>query len=395
MMTPSKPHAESTGLHVTLTRDALGKLVAECLPFVERKTPIPILANFLLKAEVSTLTLQATDLDSSISRELDCQVKHEGQVTVPARKLSDTLKKLGDLPDTMVTLQADAETTLSGAPWITLTCGEFKVKLPGMKAANWPVIQKLPELVATSIPAEVLAGLITRTRYAMAETESRYTLNGALLIADTSRVTMVATDGHRLAKVTHPTTFAGPGVKVLIRRQAIDLLYPLLGKRPDGREITVRTLDRSVYFTGRDWTMVTRALEGQFPNYDTVLPKSGVHTNVLTVADSKSLAAAVTRVAQFADERSRAMGWQVGPADELRLTASSSETGEASQTVKCMYAGRPITIRFKSDYVLDFLKTVNGGGAVVRLRDEMSCGEFIPLDGGEYTVHTVIMPLRM
>lgn len=396
-MTPKKT-SEVPLLHVELDRAVLLKQLTKCARFVERKTTIPILSNFLLTAELDRMRITATDLETSITTGCSAKVKGEGSITVNARKLLDVLKKLATVPD-----MPDAVTIreLTGH-WVTVSCGTFTVKLPGMASANYPVLSKIPGKKTTWIPSRCLGKMLEATRACISEEETRYTLNGGLLLVQGGVVRMLTTDGHRLSSIEADI----PGVKdirVLIAKNTIDLLRPFLSGKGVGADATIGielgTGDNAafVYFQlgelGED-LITARVMVGQFPNYEAVLPAPGANNKVITL-DSNQLSKALGLVATFADERSHAVRFELIPGQGLKLSASSTEDGEASQMVPGEYQGLPIAIGFNAVYVLDWLRTVNGGGAKLKLRDEQSAGLWEPVEMEGYRFRTVVMPMRI
>ena len=189
---------------------------------VERKTTIPILSNYLFEAAGDKLSLTATDLDLSLRTACNAKVKKEGSCTIPARKLHDYVKLLPD---------ADITIKLLENHWISIRCGRSNTKMVGMARSNFPALPVFPTAGVIKIPAQVLRGMIAKTGFAIASEESRYTLNGALMVLKPESITMVATDGHRLAHIERGgEKFEGVSgeLKTLIPKKAMDELRSLL-----------------------------------------------------------------------------------------------------------------------------------------------------------------------
>src|SRR6201997_661447 len=189
---------------------------------VERKTTIPILSNFLFEAGNDRLTITATDLDLSLRTSCGARVKREGACTIPARKLYDYVKLLPD---------GDISIKLLENHWVQIRSGRSNTKMVGMARANYPQVPEFPAVAVTAIPAETLRTLIARTIFAISNEESRYTLNGALMVLKAESIAMVATDGHRLSFVEKPGE-AMEGIsgekRVLVPRKALQELQQLL-----------------------------------------------------------------------------------------------------------------------------------------------------------------------
>src|SRR5512146_2325501 len=217
------PAAQGAAMEITVSRQDLVRELTATQSVVERKTTIPILSNFLLEAEEDRLSLTATDLDQAIRTSTSVKVKKPGACTIPAHKLYDYIKLLPD---------GDVSIKLLENHWVQIRSGRSNTKIVGMARANYPQVPEFPAIPATSIPIGALKALISRTIFAISNEESRYTLNGALLILKAESLAMVATDGHRLSFVEKPNENleGSSGEKrVLIPRKALQELQQLLG----------------------------------------------------------------------------------------------------------------------------------------------------------------------
>jgi DNA polymerase-3 subunit beta len=354
---------------------------------VERKTTIPILSNFLLEAEGDQLAITATDLDQAIRTSAPVKVKKAGACTIPAHKLYDYIKLLPD---------GDVSIKLLENHWVQIRSGRSNTKIVGMARANYPQVPEFPSVAATSIPREAFRTLIARTIFAISNEESRYTLNGALLILKAESLAMVATDGHRLAFVekTGETLEGISGEKrVLIPRKALDELRQLLASSTDDDKIEFADDEHTLFFRVGHRTLSTRKLSGQFPNFEAVMPRDNTK---FAVVRSSELSAAIQRVAQFADERSGAIRLRL-EGNELKISANSTESGESEDTIDTPYAGDPIMVGFNSVYILDFLKALGNEGEVrLEFKDSQSAGQMRPEDpDAEYKYRYVLMPMRI
>src|ERR1700733_14064873 len=182
--------AGTTTMEISVSKFELLRELTATQGVVERKTTIPILSNYLFEAAGDKLSLTATDLDLSLRTSCVAKVKKEGACTIPARKLHDYVKLLPD---------ADITIKLLENHWVSIRCGRSNSKMGGTAKSNFPSPPAFPTAGAMTIPAQVLRGLIARTGFAISNEESRYTLNGALMLLKPESITMVATDGHRLA----------------------------------------------------------------------------------------------------------------------------------------------------------------------------------------------------
>ena len=352
---------------------------------VERKTTIPILSNFLFEAAGDKLTITATDLDLSLRTSCSAKTKKEGSCTIPARKLYDYVKLLGD---------GEISIKLLENHWVQIRSGRSNTKMVGMARANFPALPLFPQGTAYKLPAKVISTLIGKTVFAISNEESRYTLNGALLVLKPESMTMVATDGHRLAHIENSgTKFAGVSgeLKILVPKKALLEINSLISQAGDIEFIEFAKDESTLFFKIGDRLLTSRQLTGQFPNYEAVLPKDN---NKAIVVGCDEISAAIQRVAQFADERSGAIRFRVDK-NELKVSATSTETGESEDSLETTYAGEAMTIGFNSAYLLDFMK--NAGTAEIRFefKDPQSAGQLRPEGDGDYKYRYIVMPMRI
>jgi DNA polymerase III subunit beta len=374
----------TTTMEITVSKFELLRELTATQGVVERKTTIPILSNYLFEAAGDKLTLTATDLDLSLRTSCTAKVKKEGSCTIPARKLHDYVKLLPD---------ADITIKLLENHWVSIRCGRSNTKMVGMARSNFPTLPIFPTAGVVKIPAQVLRGMIAKTGFAIANEESRYTLNGALMVLKPESITMVATDGHRLAHIERngeKFEDVSGEMKTLIPKKAMDELKSLV----DSTEVEVIEFakdESTLYFRIGPRLLTSRQLTGQFPNYEAVLPKDN---NRLVTVNGDDLSAAVQRVAQFADERSRAVRLRLEKG-ELKISASSTEMGESEDSIETNYNGDSLSIGFNAQYLLDFLKAVGTGDVRLELKDPQSAGQLRPGEGDEYKYRYIVMPMRI
>jgi DNA polymerase-3 subunit beta len=381
-----KQAAQGAAMEITVSRQDLVKELTATQSVVERKTTIPILSNFLIEAEGDRLNITATDLDQAIRTSTEVKVKKPGACTIPARKLYDYIKLLPE---------GDISIKLLENHWVQIRSGRSNTKMVGMARANYPQVPEFPAIAATSISTVALRTLIARTIFAISNEESRYTLNGALLVIKAESLAMVATDGHRLSYVEKPNEILD-GIsgekRVLIPRKALQELQQLLSAT-EAEKVDYADDERTLFFRVGHRTLSTRKLSGQFPNFEAVMPRDNTK---FAVVKSSELSAAIQRVAQFADERSGAIRLRL-EGNELKISSSSTESGESEDTIDTPYSGDPIIVGFNSGYILEFLKALNNEGEVrLEFKDSQSAGQMRPEDpDAEYKYRYVLMPMRI
>ncbi|HWB83428.1 MAG TPA: DNA polymerase III subunit beta [Bryobacteraceae bacterium] len=352
---------------------------------VEKKTTIPILSNVLLEASGDRLTLTATDLELGIRCSCPAKVKKEGAGTVPARKLLDYVRLLPE---------GDVSIKILENHWAALTCGRSRTKIAGMSRESFPELPQMPEPLA-EIPVKTLASMIARTSFAISMEESRFTLSGALLLMRPEGLVMVATDGHRLAFVQASEAESGrvdQQFRALVPKKAMNELVKLSDEGGDGAKIVFAGDENHLFFHVGQRLLITRKLTGNFPDYDRVLPKDHSHTAKLKKDEIRS---AIERVAQFADERSRAIRVQFTNG-EVRIFSSSVEMGESEESVPSEYQGPDLEIGFNAQYLLDFLRAIPQETVSFELKDQKSAGEMKPAGEGVADLYRyVVMPMRI
>ena len=350
---------------------------------VERKTTIPILGNILCEASGNQITLTATDLELSIRTSCDAKVKKEGAGTIPAKKLLELVRLLPE---------GEIRFKLLENHWVQILADRKTYKMVGMAKDNFPAIPAFPHPIA-KIPANILSSLIARTAFAISNEESRYTLNGALLLLKPEMVTMVATDGHRLAVAEIDHKFEGltREVRPLVPKKALTEVQRLATEAGEDAEIEFALDESHLFFRAGERLLISRMLTGQFPNYEAVLPRDN---NRKVVIERGELNDAVKRVAQLADTRSHAVKLSVST-EGIEISASSPEYGEAKETIEKEYKGEPIAIGFNAQYMIDFLAAAPEGPISLELKDEQSAGQMRPLADEAYRYRYVIMPMRI
>ncbi len=391
-MTPDLTNASApTGnLEITVSRAELLRELTAAQSVVERKTTIPILSNFLFEAgaegDQGKLTITATDLDQSLKTSCAAKVKKPGACTLPARKLFDYIKLLPE---------GDISIKLMDNHWVQIRAGRSNTRMVGMARANFPQVPEFPNAGVFKVNAASLRNMIAKTIFAISNEESRYTLNGALLVLKAESMAMVATDGHRLAHI-EKTGESLDGIsgekKTLIPRKALAELNGLLGAT-DAETIDFADDDQTLFFRIGGRVLTSRKLTGQFPNYEAVLPRDNTKFVIVRAED---LQASILRVAQFADERSGAIKIRLEQ-NELKLSSQSTDSGESEDVIETPYNYDPLVVGFNSSYLLDFLRATGASGEVrLEFKDAQSAGQMRPEDGNEDVRYRyILMPMRI
>jgi DNA polymerase III subunit beta len=383
MTAPGTAREEHQEMEFSVTKSALLNELTTTQGVVERKTTIPILSNLLVEAKGSQLTITATDLELSIRTSCEAKIKKEGAGTIPAKKLLELVRLLPD---------GEIKVKLLENHWVEIVSDRKKYKLVGMAKENFPALPVMPHTLV-KIPAPIIENLIRKTKFAISMEESRYTLNGGLLILKPDTLAMVATDGHRLAlaETDHKLTGLNGEVKVLIPKKAMDEVEKLSSAAGSDAHIEFAKDESHLFFQVGHRLLISRILTGQFPNYEAVLPRDN---NKNVVIERVELSDAVRRVSQLADQRSHAVKLAVSR-EGIEISASSPEYGEAKESIEKEFKGEPIAIGFNSSYMLDFLGAAADGPISIELKDEQSAGQMRPLADESYRYRYIIMPMRI
>ena len=347
---------------------------------VEKKSTIPILSNVLIETvNDCTISLVATDLDVSLQTECTAESAKAGSMVLQARKLFEIVRNLPD---------AEINFAKEDNDWVKVVCASSEFRIVGQAKEHFPSTPKA-EKAGVTIPATVLHGLINRTVFAITQEESRYALNGALLLFGEGRLQMVATDGHRLALAASNLESGGEPFKVIIPKKALIELAKLTAGAEE--DIEMSRDENHLYFEVQSRHLTSRMLAGQFPNYDLVLPKNNDKSISL---NADKIAQAIRRAALMADERSH--GIKIDLANgKLSITSQSADVGEAKEMIPLEYTGDGLSIGFNAQYMLDFLGVVGTDEVLFEFKDEQSPALLRPSGEGEADYKYVVMPMRL
>jgi DNA polymerase III subunit beta len=362
-------------MQFAVSKSALTQALALVGQVVEKKSTIPILSNVKLQADADSLTITGTDLEVTLSVRVEAKVAESGVATLPAKKLSDYSRLLAE---------GDVKFKIGEGGWATITAGRSKTRIAGMLPESFPEMPEAPDAVM-SVPVASLLKLINRAKMAICNVESRFTLNGAQFEYREGRLYLIATDGHRLAFAS--ADLAGEGtLKFLLPLSAIKNL-PQVASGVES--LSISQDDNHLFFRAGGALLVSRKMAGNFPDYQRVLPRE---SKIEVTLNRLELAGALSRVAQFADERSRAVRLSLKEG-ALEMFATTAEAGESTEAVPCDYAGEGIEMGFNSQYLSEFLGAIESEAVTIHLNDAKAAGEFRPAGAADYRY--VVMPMRI
>ncbi len=370
-------------MEFTVNKIELVKELSLSQGVVEKKTTIPVLSNVLIEARENEIGLTTTDLELGIRCVCPANVKKPGASTLPSRKLLDYVRLLPDV---------DLNVKIGETNAASITCGRSRTRIAGMSRENFPELPAVPAPLA-QVPAALLANLIAKTVFAISSEGSRYTLNGGLLLLKPDRITMVSTDGHRLAfiEAEHAFESISGQLRALVPKKALLEIQKLAVEAGPGAVVSLSSDENSLFFQFGRRLLITRKLTGQFPDYERVLPRDNEKT---VVVNRLEMEAAIRRVSQFADERSHAIKVAVSPG-ELKLASSGSESGESEESLLVEGAVGEMQIGFNAQYMLDFLGAISSETVHLELKDEQSAGQLRPAGDSDFNYRYVVMPMRI
>ncbi len=357
-----------------------------CQGIVERKNTIPILGNILLEAnDAGSVRLLATDLEVGLRSQCQASISRAGALTVPAKKLFEIVRAL---PDTEIRLEAGAH----GA--VNVSAERFDSRMQTLPREDFPTLPDPGSVGAETVAREALRGMVAKTQFAITGEDTRYFLNGALFILKPGSMSLIATDGHRLALASAERDGADGAdgadgeIRAILPKKTLGELSRLLA----GGEGDVRYTrgESHLFFEIDGRQLISRTIDAQFPAYERVIP-TGNDKKVDFERDR--LSSAIKRVALLSSERSHAIKFQIADST-AEVTSSSPELGEAKEVLPVDYAGADLQICFNAQYVLDFLAVVETDSVTLELKDEKSQAVLYP--SGEKSAYTyVIMPMRV
>ena len=347
---------------------------------VERKNTIPILANVLLEAKGDEVRMLATDLEVALRSRCQASVAKGGSLTLPAKKLYEIVKAL---PETEVRIQEDKN-------GVKVAADRFDSRMQTLPREDFPTLPEVSGTARATLPRTALREMVSKTQFAITGEDTRYFLNGAKFILKPQSLTLVATDGHRLAlvEVAHPAG-VDTDIGVILPKKTLLELGKLLAEGEG--EILFEGGENHLFFEVGGRVLISRMIDGQFPAYERVIPKGNDKTIEF---DRDRLTNAVKRVALLSNERSRAVKFEIDKG-KVEVTSSSSEFGEAREQIAVEYAGSPLAISFNAQYVLDFLNVVETDSVLLSLKDEVSQAVMKPVGAQGYDYTYVIMPMRI
>ena len=325
-----------------ITRQNLHQGLAAASASIPSKTTLPVLSNLLVETADGGLRISGTDLDVAVRISVPAEVKEEGAFTVPGKKLQEIAR---ELPDDLVEVVVRGEQ-------VEISCGKARFKLNGLPAEDFPKLPELPFESGWTTSAADLLSLIRHTAFAVSTEESRPVLNGVLWELREGEMRMVATNGHRLAKMRVAATpsLSGP-TQLIVPPAALQQVQRLLA---EADQVKVARAENHLGFQSENAEVFTRLIEGTYPNYEQVIPKDN---DRIAIVSRKALESAVRRVAAVASEQTHRIRIEFGEG-RMNLNVLTPDLGEAHDELEIQYDAEPVTIGFNANYLLEVLRYI-------------------------------------
>lgn len=359
---------------------------------VSTRTTLPILSNVLCKASGNALQLTTTDLDVGVRCEVEVEVVKSGATTLPARRLFSIIR---ELPTSEIEVDVDDKNVAS------IKCGSSFFRIMGMPEEEFPPLAKFDGKREIAVPQAVLRDMLKKTSYAISNDETRFVLNGVLMSFKSDKLTIVATDGRRLALVEHEAEFAKANeVDVILPTKAVNELLRVL---IDQGDVKVQVGDNQIAFhltkpeaaASKDkpaepkssLLLVSKLVEGSYPNYRQVIPAEAKER---IAVERETLLTALRRAALLTSDKSNSVKLTFGK-NNLGISANTPDVGEARESLAINYKGKEMSIAFNPEYMMDPLRNLDADEVFIELIDELSPG-VIKINA---PFLYVLMPMRM
>jgi DNA polymerase-3 subunit beta len=330
-------------MRFTISREKLQEGLGAVAASIPAKTTLPVLANILVETTDRGIRLSGTDLDIAVSTEVTADVEATGAITIPAKKLSEIAR---ELPPAPVKIGAVGEQR------ITLECGRSRFKLLGLPRDEFPTFPSVRFQESWRVRSGDLQKLIAHTSFAVSTEESRPILNGVLWELRPEQMRMVATNGHRLAKMELPITSNGaPSSDLIVPPKALEQIRRLF---PAEEELEIARGDNHLGFRSPFTAVFTRLIEGPYPNYEQVIPKDN---DRVAIADKLALISALKRMSVIASDQTHRIRLSFNSA-MLKFSVQTPDLGEAQDELPVRFSGDSLDIGFNATYLLEILRYI-------------------------------------
>ena len=367
----------------TVSSSALQSLLATTGKVISNKSSLPILEYFLMDLKDGELRVTTSDLETTLVGSITVEnVEKEGTIAAPAKLMLDSLKEFPEMP-----LVIDVNDTT----WeIQITWSSGHLSIPGASAVSYPAIQSLgAESKNLTLDVDMLVGGINKTIFATADDELRPVMNGVYFDFTPESLTFVATDAHKLVKFAAENTTDFAAAFILPKKPA-NLLKALLLKEEDAVEVTFDA--KNVSFQLKNYKLVCRLIEGNYPNYNAVIPAANPNK---VLVDRVELLNGIKRVAVCSNPTTNLIRMDIAN-NKVNLTAQDIDFSvSANETISCSYDGTPVTIGFKSTFLVEILSNIETPTVIVELADSTRAGVFKPVYDDKQSSESLMLLMPM
>lgn len=356
---------------------------------INNKNSLPILDNFLFQLEGNTLTMTASDIETTLITSMELETAEgNGKVAVASRLLLDTLREFSDQPLNFNINDSNLA--------MVITSANGSYNFIGQNGDEYPKLPQLGEEVKTlSLPVSTLSSGISKTLFCTADDELRPVMNGIYFDIAAENLTLVATDAHKL--VRYKTTYTSASVEgeetvnFILPKKPANMLKNILPK--ESGEVEISFDNKNAHFKLANYTMICRQVEGRFPNYNGVIPKSNPYKIII---DRVTLLNALKRVSVFANQASNLVKLAFNN-NQIHISAQDIDFSiSAEETISCQFEGDPIKIGFKSSFLIEILGNINASDIVMEMSDASRAGLILPFENEENEeILMLLMPMLL
>jgi DNA polymerase-3 subunit beta len=369
-----------------IEKDQFLKALQKIQGIVEKRTSMPILSNVLLETTETSLLVTATDLEVGMKSSYTAEVISPGKITVSAKKLYEIVKELPNNPISFSTKDND---------WVEIKCGKVQFNIVGLSPDEFPYFPDVKEENLFEIESALLRGMIERTSYAICTDETKYNLNGIFIKVETREdgsngLKMVSTDGHRLSIAAgNLKGSVGPELLkgVILPKKGVYEMKKITDE--EGGTLLFGFMDNSAVIKRGDSYMIMRLVDGEFPDYNRVIPTA--NTRIVSV-NKEDFSHSVRRMAILSSEKFKGIMLEISSGG-IRISSSNPELGDAMEELDVEYSGEPISVRFNARYLLDVLSVAETERVEMQFKDELSPSIIVPEKSNSFLA--VIMPMRL
>lgn len=348
---------------------------------VSPRSTLPILSNFLFETEGNRIKLCSTDLEVGVTCYIKGEIIKEGAITIPAKRFGDIVREMPD--------NVSIEITSDNSNQIDIKFGKSHFVLEGLPKNDYPIMPKFPEEKSVKIPSGILRTMLRRTSFAVSNDETRYVLNGVFVSVENGVLRFVATDGRRLAFISREGIDKKIEHKAIVPAKAVNEIQKILFGEEKEQEIKIGLAENQIAFQIDSITVISRLIEGTFPNYEQVIPKK--HDTEIKISVKEALQA-VRQMSILASDKAFIVKFLFAK-NILKVSASSSGLGSGEVELDAEYSGTNLEIAFNPAFLIDILRNVDEDYVYFNLTSPLNPALIRPVTDKNYIC--VVMPMRV